>query len=343
MKKSNKHSLGELYFSGFRGSIKTLKRTPGKIMFVLDANLILNLMNKNLEYDDFPNSYKDFLRISRNKAYKSWSMRGKWIPIDPVLAIMELTKQDKKQDFKIYEAYFNDFFEKIYRINNFDPRWIYSTYEVALKAVSNTHPSIKKTIEKLYKFIAKNDKPTQEEIIAGCDKFIEWIWSERDDLVLIGGFLFYVAIYAIAGSPEARQVIKLNKIKKEGASEVANNVAWDFLYWLNLDTRYFINKYDNTIICTGDKALATLLGSKEHTGSRFSTKEIDKSEYVEAKGNIKPYKFKRLENTKLEKTLYYKFMNLYLNLDRVIHDSVKFGFDKSLYDSFIVEGEVNPK
>lgn len=302
-------------------------------MFVLDSNLIINLMNKSSTYEDFPNSYKDFLRISRNRAYKSWSSREKWIPIDPVIAIMELTKQDIKQDYERYEDYFINFYRKIYKIDNFDPRWIHSTYSVALRAVSSTHPSIKKTIEKLYVFIASNDKPTQSEIIDGCDNFIEWIWAEKDNLTLIGGFLFYVAIYAIAGSPDARQVIKLNKVEKQGASNVANNVAWDFLYWMALDTNYFINQYDNTIICTGDKALASLLASKEHTGSRFSTKEITDSTYVEAKGNFRPYKFKRLENTKLEKILFNKFLNLWLNLDRVVEDTVKFGFDENLFKS----------
>lgn len=296
-------------------------------MFIPDANLVLNLLKASSTIQALPNSYQDYLRITKNKTYKSWHSRGKWIPVNPFLAIMELSKQDEKKDFDKYRAYFKDFFFKVYRIKDLDPKWIYLTYEAAFKAQFGFHSSIQNTVEIIYECISLNDRPTDSEIISGYEKFIKWVWSNKDNLAVIGGLLSYVAVYAIAGNPEAQQLLKVRQARKKESSKIANNVAWDFLYWISLDFDYHSNKYKNTIICTGDKSLSNLLGGIERTGPRTSTAHLLASTNIEADANVTPYKFKRLEKTKLEKKLYNMYLELQLNLERSVKGFTRFGYE----------------
>ena len=311
---NKQYSYSKLQFVGHGGAIQTLKRQSGKIMFVPDANLVLNLLNNLSDINALPFEYKEFLRLSRNKAHLCWRVRGKWMPINPVLAVMELTKQEKTKNYDLYLNYFNNFFEKIYGINDFDPRWVFSTYNAAMKILIGLRPSIVKTIEKIYSIIPTADKPTDAEILTSCEDLFQWIWSEKENLSVIGGTILYVAVYAIAGSPDARKILKINSAIKNDKILIAKNVAWDFLYWITLDFEYHYKKYNNTIICTSDKSLADLISNRINIGSRFGLDENIKTPYIESKVNLKPFKFKRLIDTKLEKNIYEKLIESFARI-----------------------------
>lgn len=323
----NKHSFGKLYFVGHGGAIKTLKRKTGKIMLVPDANLVLVLLNNFSNINTLPPHYKDFIRISKSRIRLCWHVREKWMPINPVLALMELSKQDEKADYKLYLSYYNNFFEKIYNITNVSPIWTLSTYAFAMKALLGTHQPIMNTIEKVYSLIPPDDKPSDSEIIVGCEKLFEWIWSERESLAIIGGPIMYASVYAIAGSPDARKLLKYKSALKRGVSETAKNVAWDFLYWVMLENDYHFKRYDNTIICTGDEALANLIGNRVNTGPRFQPDVGMENSRIDSCDNFTPFKFKRLVNTNLERQIHDKLLVLLYKLDVYVDDAIKFGFN----------------
>lgn len=47
--------------------------------------------------------------------------RSKRLPVEPVLALMELTRQDRKLDFPAYLSKFEHFFRAVYGVSNLDP------------------------------------------------------------------------------------------------------------------------------------------------------------------------------------------------------------------------------
>jgi len=322
--------MGELYFIGHNGRIKTLKRKEGKIMYVPDSNLVLKLLQQSKSDSKLESTHLEYLRVTRNRAYRLWNQQQRWIPINPVLAIMELSKQDKRPDFKSYLRYYNDFFGQVYNINNCDEKWIYSVYITAMRQLVTTHPSIAKTIKTAYTLIPDGDKPSDEEILKGIDLLLQWLWINKENLEVIGGPVLYVCTYAIAGSPDARKIIKLKNARKENSNIelLAKNIAWDLLYWVMLEFEYHYAKYSNTILCTEGKDLANLLAQRVNSGPRGQIRVPDGINSVELDGQFKPFKFKRLEGTKLEYQISIGIMEFLKTINNSTSDFILFGENK---------------
>lgn len=277
----------KLYYVGYRGPIKSLKRKLGKIMWLLDANLVLTLSHDNSNLQNLPDEYKKFTYFSRGQINLYWHNRKKrkWIPIDPCLAIMELTRQEQREDFELFKKEFDNFFMKIYKINNYDPDWLHSIYNAIMDAIIFTHPTITQIVMKTYSLISPEDKLVDNDVAIRCDSFFKWILENKNNLAIVGGPLLYVCIYAIAGNPNAKKTIKYKSARTEEKCEiVAKNVAWDFLYWAQMLFSYDENRYDDTVLCTGDRDLYKLIAN-----------------------GCNQYKLKRLSGTKLEKNLIEKF------------------------------------
>jgi len=313
-----------LYFVGHKGLMQALDAGHVNTMYIPDANVVLSLVRSGYKGTKLTGRYKHFLSISKQAVNHSWHQNKQWIPINPILALMELTKQNEAPDYQAYLKLYNEFFERIYGVQDVAPEWVESTYLAALKAHVSTHPSISRTIEAVYSFCPSEDKPTASAAVASCEEFFNWIWKERSGLTLIGGLLMYLSVYAICGSPQARSFIKYSK----RSTETAKNVAWDLLYWVMLEIDYHQGRYENTVVCTSDHALAELLSSRVNRGPRGQVSSSGQAITVVSYGDFYPAKLKRLENTKLEKEILQKLFRLLEALDLVENDSIKFGFDE---------------
>ncbi len=292
-------------------------------MYLPDANLVLNLLRySNNSINKLPKTYREFLRVSRNRVFVNWKNRKSFIPVNPCLAVMELTKQSKSKNYSEYVQLFNEFFKNVYQISNYSHDWVFSTYESVYNIINSSLISLKKTIILIYSSISNNEKPTDDEIIDGCKILINSILLSKHELSVIGGPLLYVGIFAIAGSPDARQILKFNALKKKESSLVAENVAWDFLYLMQVDISYYSNNYANTILCTSDKNLNRLISSRKHEGPRYSYSEIMTGKNLIATGDLIPFKLNRLRNTKLEITLMELIKEFHENINSSINSNL---------------------
>jgi hypothetical protein len=268
-------------------------------MYLLDANLVLSLLQSVSKGKSLSRRHKHFLSVSKQAVNFLWHKKQAWIPINPVIALMELTKQNIKPDYCAYLKLYNELFADIYGIKDVSPAWVFSTYSDALRALVKTQPSVAKTIETVYKLCPSDDSPSDAAAISGCEKFFSWVWEERSRLEFIGGPLMQVCVYAICGSPHARAFIKYSK----RSENTAQNVAWDFLFWVMLEIEYHSGIYENSVVCTSDHALADFLSMRVNKGPRGQISKLGSPEFVESYGDIRPPKFKRLENTKLEQEI----------------------------------------
>lgn len=313
-----------LYFVGHKGQLKTLDAGNHNTMYIPDSNLVLALVQSNQKKKKLSGRHKHFLSVSKQAVVHSWHQNQQWIPINPILAIMELTKQNVTPRYESYIKLYKEFFEEIYGIRDVAPEWVASTYLAALKAQVNTHPSISRTIEAIYLFCPSEDKPTDSAAKESCERFFSWIWKEKAHLTLIGGPLMYIAVYALCGSPQARAFIKYSK----RSAETAKNVAWDLLYWVMLEIDYHHGKYENTVVCTSDHALAKLLSSRVNRGPRGQISTVGEVSSIESYGDFSPVKLRRLENTRLEKEIFQMVSQLLTALELVEQDSTSFGFNE---------------
>jgi hypothetical protein len=313
-----------LYFIGHEGVMQRLHMGQRSTMYIPDSNVVLSLLRSTSKGKELSSRHKHFLSVSKQAVNYSWHQLEKWIPVNPVLALMELTKQHLKPDFEVYLDLHNELFANVYGIDNVALQWVVESYLAALKVQIGTLPSISKTIEAVYSLCPDEDKPSDSSVITSCEKFFTWIWQEKENLSLIGGPLMYISIYAICGSPQARTFIKYSK----RSSSTAENVAWDLLYWAMLEFDYHENRYENTVICTSDYAMAELLASRINQGPRGQVSLINGAvEYVETFGDFSPVKFKRLENTKLEREILQRFLPFLSALSIAEDDCIKYGFN----------------
>lgn len=317
-----------LYFVGHKGLMQTLDAGNADTMYITDSNLVLTLTQSVHKENKLPSKHQHFLAVSKHAVMHSLHQKQQWIPINPILGLMELTKQNIAPNFDSYIKLYKEFFEGIYGIQDVAPEWVASTYLAALKAHVSTHSSISRTIEAVYSCCPLDDKPTNSATIKSCEKFFTWIWNERSSLNFIGGPLMYVAVYALCGSPQARAFIKHSK----RSTETAKNVAWDMMYWIMLEIYYHQGKYENTIVCTSDRALAELLSSRVNRGRRGQVDALGDTRYIESHGDFSPVKFKRLENTKLEDDIFVMLAKLLTALEITGEDYVKFGFNELHYN-----------
>jgi len=304
--------------------MQALDAANDNTMYIPDANLVLSLVRSNSNGNKLAGRHKHFVSVSKQAVNHSWHQNKQWIPINPILALMELTKQNAASDYQSYRKLHDEFFKCVYDVQDVAPEWVAATYLAALKAHVSTHPSISKTIEAVYSFCPSEDKPSYSAAIASCEAFFKWIWDERARLTLIGGPLIYISVYAICGSPQARSFIKYSK----RSAETAENVAWDLLYWIMLEIDYHQGRYENTVVCTSDYALAELLSSRVNKSPRGQLSSSGETCLVDSYGDFYPVKFKRFENTKLEKDIFHKLVQLLTALEIAETDSIKFGFNE---------------
>jgi hypothetical protein len=317
-----------LYFVGHQGLVDKLGCGQGRIMYIPDANLVLKLLQKGTAYKDLRGKHKEYLSVSRESVSKHWHRDKEWIPVNPLLALMELSKQHQHPDFAAYLSFHNQFFTGLYGISDVAPEWVVSTYIAAMRAHISTHPSMSKTVQKALSLIPPADKPSNTEVLAACEDLLNWMWHERDRLVIIGGPLLYICVYAIAGSPNARRFIKYSKAAKGHFKSAADNVAWDMLYWIMLEIEYHRNAYQDTIVCTSDRSLADLLSSRVNKGPRGQTVIHDGHCHVESFGDLYSFKLSKLEDTKLEREIARLLFDLFSSLDLTNDDSIRFGFNE---------------
>jgi hypothetical protein len=316
---------GGLRFVGHTGEITNLRRLTPKTMFVVDSNLVLNLLSNHDKANKIPQPYFEFLLASRQRAHTGWKVRERFIPIDPVLAIMELTKQNSKADFPAYHAYFDDFFRKIYSLRGYDPTWVKHTYEPALRLVQSTQPSIQETVVKVFSLVPAPGKHSNKTILDACDEFLQWVLEEQDRLVMIGGPLLHAAIYAIAGSPVAQKLLKVERARRDDRNHVAGNVAWDFMYWIHLDMNYHFKRYDNSVVCTSDTALIDLLIQRQNMGPRFSANASYVLTDIPSVGALSPTPLARVDSTSLGDELIKRLLEFWKQLDANSTEHIKFG------------------
>lgn len=313
-----------LYFVGHEGQIQTLNAGHTNTMYIPDSNLVLSLIQANQKENKLSGKHKHFLSISKQAVIRSWHQKKQWIPVNPTMALMELTKQNIMPSYDSYIKLHTELFEGIYKIQDVAPEWIADTYFSALNIYTSTYPSIVRTIEAIYYFCPPEDKPIDSDAIKSCEMFFNWIWGNRDNLTLISGPLMYIAIYALCGSPQARSFIKFSK----RSEKTAKNVACDFMYWTVQEMSYHKYQYENTIVCTSDHALAELLVSRINRGPRGQISFSTIINVIESYGNFSPVKFKRLENTKLENEIFQRLIPLLIALESTDKNAIKFGFNE---------------
>jgi hypothetical protein len=311
-----------LYFIGHQGLMSSLNQDNHNTMYILDANLVLTLIQAQTSGNTLSQKHQHFLSMTKEAVQCLWHQNSQWIPVNPVLALMELKKQDTAPNYKSYLKMYNEFNKNIYGIKNLAPEWILATYISIFKALVSTHPSIAKTIEAIYALCPTEEKVSDEVALRNCNRFLNWVWQERASLTLIGGPLLYLAVYAICGSPQARAFIKYSKRSPLNAK----NVAWDLCYWVLSEMYYHQGKYDNAVVCTSDHALAELLSSRINQGPRGQLSTPDQERMIDSYGEFYPLKLKKLENTKLEQAIFEKVSQLLIALDVFEKDRVKFGF-----------------
>ena len=89
-----------LYFVGHKGRMNALDAGNVNTMYIPDSNLVLALVQSNHKKQKLSGKHKHFLSVTKQAVVRSWHQSQQWIPINPILAIMELTKQNVMPNFK---------------------------------------------------------------------------------------------------------------------------------------------------------------------------------------------------------------------------------------------------
>lgn len=306
------YNLPALRFVGHGGEITKLKSAAQRAMFIPDANLVLSLLQHGSNYAALPDAYRSYLITTRSRVRRHWHDRVKWIPVNPTYAAMELSSQDLMPDRAKFDSYFAQFLSSVYQIDNVDPRWIGDCFYYAQRLSGSFLPSFKSIFAKALELMPAggsraNDTQVEDAVNAMCD----WLEARADDLAVIGGLPLYVTIYAFAGSPQARRLLKVERSQSRGIDSTARNVAWDFMYCLHREFSYLRHQYDDDIFCTGDEALAELLSSKINRGPRYSRGVAERLDSFESFGDLSTFPLRRLDGqTRLTKRLEERVLTL---------------------------------
>lgn len=268
-------------------------------MFILDANTVHTFLQHADKGISLSTIDARLLRETRQRVRRQWIDRSKFIPIDPVLALLELTKQDRGEDFPLYLRKFSHFFRVVYGVKNYDPAWVLMTYQPMSRLLASVHRSVQSTLQKILELSPSNGRLKQCDVLKRVDALLEWLLTERATLQIIGGPLLQLAVYSIAGSPEAHRFLKLAKVSREGVDTVSRNVAWDFMYWVSLDFHYHYAKYPSTLVCTSDLALADFLTTRKNIGRRVGRSAIMRGEPVDSSGVLNLPHLSQLDDTRL--------------------------------------------
>jgi hypothetical protein len=296
-------------------------------MYVPDANLVLTLLKTKGQAKTLPAEYQNYLAITRRHVGLQWQERKRYIPVDASLASLELSQSgDRVINRSKFDRYFYDHIQIVHGLFNVNPSWVDRFFEPMSQLVSAQLPSLAAIFEKALDLIPPGDTASDTTVEAACDELFGWLLTKRDDLSVLGGPAMYVAVYAIAGSPDARRIMKVHDARKSGSNEVAWNVAWDFIYLHHMDGLYLSDKYEQNVFCTGDGALATLMASRVHKGPRYTPEALASLDSLEVGGDLESFKFKKLENTKLSKRIAEKYAKIMTEIAETTVDIVTVGF-----------------
>lgn len=291
--------MNTIRFVGHTGEIKALARLHAKTMFVFDANTALTFIRHVDQRTTLDASHSRLLRVTRQRVRHHWTERSRFLPVDPVLALMELTRQDSAPDFTAYLPKFEHFFGAVFGVDNYDRNWVRMTYEPAARLLTSVHQSVRQTVQRILTATPTWGTLERSAILEQIDDYLAWLVTERDKLAMVGGPLFQLAVYAIAGSPEAHRFLKLARVAKEGPDAVSRNVAWDLMHWVNLEFHYHYAKYPSTVVCTADRALADFLLVRKNIGPRLGRAALLNAQTVNSYGNLTLPKLSRLDDTHL--------------------------------------------
>ncbi len=317
--------MGTIRFVGHTGEVKSLSKLHPKTMFVLDANTVLRFIRHVNSGERLDEAHMRLLRETRRRVHLHWSERYRRIPVDPVMAFMELTKQDVEPNYPTYVARYQPFLADVYGIDDVAPEWIRVTYEPMKQLIMSVHRSIGETLKVLMVAAPTSGRLDPTEILRRVDEFLNWVVRERARLEMVGGPLTYLAVYAIAGSPDAHRFLKLSRVKKEGLESVARNVAWDFMHWINLDFHYHYAKYPNTVVCTSDSSLADFLLMRRNQGPRRDKHDMQLGKVVASYGEMTLPPLNRLDNTKLSDELGLRIHQFWQRWEPLRDDEIWFG------------------
>ena len=287
-------ALPLLRFIGHSGERYQPKNAAGKVMFIPDANLVLSLRSHHHNYRHLPPSYRDYLAATRTLTQKYWHQREQWIPINPSLAALELSKQDMVRSEAAFAVYFGDFLSDVYGIHNVDPRWITGCFDATIPLLDSFFVSLENTVIKLLQLMPTTSLNNQE-LASVVNALCDWLEDNADTLQVAGGELLCLGIYAFAGSPQARRLLKTEQANTKGIEAIARNVAWDQMYLIHRQMSYLYRKYDDDIICTADDALADLLAARIHRGPRYAPIDAANLTQYDAYGQFTPFSLPRLE------------------------------------------------
>ncbi len=311
-------------FIGHTGEITALARRPPNAMFVFDANTVLAFIRHADQATRLDDAHFRLLRETRRRVHLQWVQRSRFLPIEPVLALMELTRQDCEPNFGAYLAKFEHFFRSVYGVANLDPTWIRLTYEPASQLLSSVHQSLLLTLQKIHAVTPTSGSLQHIVMLKRIDDFLDWVAAERQNLSVIGGPLLYLAVYAIAGSPEAQRFLKLSRVAKEGSIAIARNVAWDMMHWVNLEFHYHYAKYPSTVVCTSDQALADFLLIRKNLGPRAGRDGMLNARVVSSYGDLNLPKLSRLDDTALSDKITQRLLTFWQRLVEDPNDDIFF-------------------
>lgn len=316
--------MSSIRFIGHTGEITALARQPPNAMFVFDANTVLTFIRHADQGTRLDDAHFRLLLETRRRVHIQWTQRARFLPVEPVFALMELTRQDCEADFSTYLAKFEHFFRTVYGVANLDPAWIELTYEPVSRLLSSVHQSILLTLQQIHMAMPTSCSLQNRVVLERIDGFLNWVITERQNLAVIGGPLLHLAVYAIAGSPEAHRFLKLNRVAKEGSDVIARNVAWDMMHWVNLDFHYHFAKYPSTVVCTSDKALADFLLIRKNLGPRIGREGMLNAQVVNSYGELNLPKLSRLDNSTLNEEVTQRLLKFWRRLGECPDNEVLF-------------------
>ena len=316
--------MNTIRFIGHTGEVTALARRPPNTMFVFDANTVLAFIRHADQATRLDDAHFRLLRETRRRVHIQWTQRSRRLPIEPVFALMELTRQDCETDFEAYLAKFEHFFRSVYGVVNLDPTWIRQTYESASQLLSSVHQSLLLTLQQIHAAMPTSGSLQHSVVLERIDGFLNWVIAERQNLAVMGGPLLHLAVYAIAGSPEAHRFLKLSRVAKEGSEAVARNVAWDMMHWVNLNFHYHYAKYPSTVVCTSDQALADFLLVRKNLGPRIGRERMLNARVVNSYGDLNLPKLSRLDGTTLSDKIAQRLLVFWRRLGEYPNDEIWF-------------------
>ncbi len=322
----NQQTIPRLRLAGHFGEIFQPKNAPPRSMFIPDANVVLTLLRHANTPAALPKPYRDLLLTTRFRVRRYWHEREREILVNPTIASLELSKQDRARDYEKFLSYQRDFYRRIYLIDNVDPSWIEGCYDSAIRLMDSTFRGMEQTVSAALQRMPA-ETADESTVLKAVDEFCGWLEQNVDSLATVGGPSLFVPVLAMAGSGEARRILKVTRISRDGIEDIARNVAWDFMYFAHREISYFARRYDNDIFCTADDALATLLLMKTNLGPRFAPASFDVMTDVPAFGDFRPFPCARLDaNPQLSHAIEHRVSAMWHKVGQ-FPDTLRVGFD----------------